>query len=74
MKNKKLLKITLKKSAYGRHPKHRATIKALGLKKIGQSVIKEDVPSIRGMIKTVEYLLQVEEFFKKEENESIEVK
>lgn len=56
-----MLKITLKKSMIGRVPKHRKTIEALGLKKIGQTVEKEDNEAIRGMIRQVEYLVEVEE-------------
>ncbi len=58
MSNK--VKITLIKSIIGRIPKHRATIKALGLKKLHHSVIKENTEPIRGMVKHVEYLLKVE--------------
>ena len=42
--------ITLEKSLIGRRPNQLATAKALGLKKIGQSVVKEDNEAIRGMI------------------------
>lgn len=56
-----MLKITLKKSKIGRVPKHKKTIEALGLKKIGQTVEKEDNEAIRGMIRQVEYLVEVEE-------------
>jgi len=57
----KKLKITLVKSRFGRIPKHRATIAALGLRKINQSVIKPDNPQIRGMIKQINYLVKVDE-------------
>ncbi len=56
-----MLKITLKKSVIGRVPKHKKTIEALGLKKIGQTVEKEDNPAIRGMLHQVSYLVEVEE-------------
>lgn len=56
-----MLKITLKKSKIGRVPKHKKTIEALGLKKVGQTVEKEDSEAIRGMIRQVEYLVEVEE-------------
>ncbi len=56
-----MLKITLKKSVIGRIPKHKKTIQALGLRKIGQTVEKEDNPAIRGMIQQVSYLVEVEE-------------
>ncbi|MDL2310851.1 50S ribosomal protein L30 [Peptostreptococcaceae bacterium OttesenSCG-928-C18] len=55
------LKITLKKSRIGRIEKHIKTVDALGLKKTGNSVIKEDNPAIRGMINQVAFMLDVEE-------------
>jgi large subunit ribosomal protein L30 len=55
------LKITLKKSKIGRLDKQIATVEALGLKKIGQTVIKEDTPQIRGMINKIDFMLEVEE-------------
>lgn len=55
------LSITLQKSLIGRKKEHIATVNALGLRKIGKQVEKEDTPQIRGMIKKVDYLLKVEE-------------
>jgi len=55
------LKITLVKSLIGSKPKHRKTVEALGLKKIRQSVEKEDNPQMRGMIHQVRHLVEVEE-------------
>ncbi|MCL2315795.1 MAG: 50S ribosomal protein L30 [Actinomycetia bacterium] len=49
------------KSAIGEKPAARATLRALGLKKIGDEVVQEDVPSIRGMAKAVSHLVSVEE-------------
>lgn len=57
----KMLEITLKKSLIGRNEKQRANVKALGLKKIGQTVLRKDIPEIRGMIKKVDFLLDVKE-------------
>jgi large subunit ribosomal protein L30 len=57
----KQLKITLKKSLIGRKPKQRATIQALGLRKIGQTVTTDDTPQIRGMIHKTDFMLEVEE-------------
>lgn len=57
----KKISITLKKSLIGRIEKHRKTIKALGFKKVGQTLVKDDNPAIRGMIKKVDYLLDVKE-------------
>lgn len=55
------IKITLKKSLIGRLDAHIATAKALGLSKIGKSVEHDDSPQIKGMVKKIEYLLNVEE-------------
>ncbi|MDR1872678.1 MAG: 50S ribosomal protein L30 [Deltaproteobacteria bacterium] len=57
----KSLKITQVKSVVGRLPNHRRTVRALGLKRIGDSSTQPDNPAIRGMIATVGYLLRVEE-------------
>jgi len=56
-----MLKVTLAKSIYGIKENQRATIKALGLKKIGQTVEKEDNAQIRGMLNVVNHLVKVEE-------------
>jgi large subunit ribosomal protein L30 len=55
------LKITLKRSVIGRSVKHRKIIRALGLKKINQSVIHNDTPSIRGMVQRVKHMLDIEQ-------------
>ncbi|QGU96477.1 50S ribosomal protein L30 [Clostridium bovifaecis] len=55
------LKVTLTKSTIGRKKDHIATVNALGLKKIGNSVVHEDTPQVKGMINKVSYLLTVEE-------------
>ena len=55
------LKITLEKSPIGSMPKHKATIEALGLRKIGQSVIRDDIPSVRGQVFAVKHMIKVEE-------------
>jgi large subunit ribosomal protein L30 len=55
------LQITQKKSTIGGKPKHRQTVRALGLKRIGDQVVHEDRPEIRGMIRTVSHLVTVEE-------------
>lgn len=59
----KQLKITLVKSLAGRAQKHKDTIQCLGLRKIHQSIVVDpNLPSVRGMINKVSYLLNVEEF------------
>ena len=55
------IKVTLKKSTIGCKKDQIATVQALGLKKIGQTVEKNDVPQIRGMIFKVKHLVKVEE-------------
>lgn len=59
----KKLKITLIRSKYGWKPKHREILKGLGLKKIGQTVLREDHPSVRGMIEYIKHLVKVEEVY-----------
>lgn len=55
------LKITLKRSPIGRQPRHIATVKALGLRRLNHTVVKTDNPQVRGMVNKVAYLLEVEE-------------
>lgn len=55
------LNITLKKSMIGRNQRQRASVKALGLRKIGQTVTHDDTPQIRGMIHKIDFMLDVEE-------------
>ena len=45
----------------GRNQRQRATVKALGLRKIGQTVTHDDTPQIRGMIHKIDFMLDVEE-------------
>ncbi len=54
------LKITQVKSSIGRPPKQRGTLRALGLKRINHTVIKEDCPEVRGMTARVSHLVAVE--------------
>ena len=55
------LKVTQKKSTIGVKPQHRETLRSLGLQRIGDIVVKEDRPEIRGMVKAVDHLIAVEE-------------
>ena len=55
------LKITQIKSAIGYKKKAKATLKALGLRKMHQTVEQVDSPVLRGMINRVNYLVKVEE-------------
>jgi len=60
-KSEKLLRITLARSPIGRSRRQKRTVRALGLRRMHQTVEQEDTPSIRGMIAKVEHLVQVEE-------------
>ncbi|MFZ5776447.1 MAG: 50S ribosomal protein L30 [Thermodesulfobacteriota bacterium] len=55
------LKVTLKKSKIGSTDKIRATLIGLGLTKTNKTVVRKDTPEIRGMIRKVEHLVEVEE-------------
>ena len=55
------LKITLVKSPIGAIPKQRATVEALGLKKVNKTVEMPDNAAVRGMIQRVRHLVKVEE-------------
>lgn len=55
------LKIQQLKSTIGRKANQRDTVRSLGLKRIGDVVVKEDRPEIRGMVHTVRHLVTVEE-------------
>ena len=55
------LKVTLVKSPIGAVPKHRATVEALGLKKLHKTVELPDNAATRGMIQQVRHLVKVEE-------------
>lgn len=55
------IKIKLVRSTIGVLPKHKKTVQALGLKKIGQVVEKQDNPQMRGMVNQVSHLVQIVE-------------
>ena len=57
----KKIKVILKKSPIDKIKKHKKTLKALGLTKIGKSRIFPDNEAIRGMIRQVSYMVEVEE-------------
>ena len=57
----KSLKVTLVKSLIGRLPDHRACVRGLGLRRLHQTVEVQDTPQNRGMVRKVDYLLEVEE-------------
>jgi large subunit ribosomal protein L30 len=55
------LKVIQTKSEIGAKRNHRETLRTLGLKRIGDVVVKEDRPEIRGMVHTVRHLVALEE-------------
>ena len=57
----KVIKVTWVKSAIGYSVRQKNTVRALGLRRLGQTVEHEDTPVIRGMIDKVSHLVKVEE-------------
>lgn len=57
----KTIKVTQVRSAIGRLPKHKATLRGLGLRRMHHTVELEDTPAVRGMINQVSYMVKVEE-------------
>ena len=55
------LKVTQVKSGIGTKPKHRGTLRALGLGRIGKTNVLPDRPEIRGMIARVPHLIEVKD-------------
>ncbi|MGI4895377.1 MAG: 50S ribosomal protein L30 [Janthinobacterium lividum] len=55
------IKVTQVKSGIGGKQNQRDTLRSLGLHKIGQSVVKDDRPELRGMAKKIEHLVTIEE-------------
>ena len=55
------LRITQERSRNGSNPKQIDTLRSLGLRRIGQSVEREDTPQARGMLYAVQHLVKVEE-------------
>ena len=55
------IKVKQVRSPIGRKKNQRDTLRSLGLKRIGDVVVKEDRPEIRGMLATVPHLIDVEE-------------
>jgi len=56
-----LLRITLTRSLSGRREHDRRVVKGLGLTRVNRSVVRKDTPEIRGMVRKVKYLLQMQE-------------
>ncbi len=55
------LRVTLFKSPISHNPSNRATVRALGLHRIGETVEINDTPAVRGMVRTVRFLVRAEE-------------
>ena len=55
------LQITQTRSQIGQTQKHRGTLRALGLGKIGRSVEREDTPETLGMLRKVRHLVRIED-------------
>jgi large subunit ribosomal protein L30 len=55
------LRITQTRSQIGQSEKHRGTLRALGLGKIGRSVEREETPETLGMLRKVRHLVRIEE-------------
>ncbi|MEZ4519592.1 MAG: 50S ribosomal protein L30 [Chloroflexota bacterium] len=60
-KKSKKLRVTYTKSAIGYTERQKATIRALGFRKLNQTVEHDDTPDIRGMVNRVSHLVTVEE-------------
>lgn len=59
--DEKIVRITLVRSAIGYSKRHKATVRALGLHRLHETVQHVDTPSLRGMIYQVAHLVEVEE-------------
>ncbi|NQZ07079.1 MAG: 50S ribosomal protein L30 [Algicola sp.] len=57
----KTVKVTQTKSRIGRLPKHKATLRGLGLRRIRHTVELEDTPAVRGMIAKISFMVKVED-------------
>ena len=57
----KRLKVTLKNSPIGRDKKQLENVKGLGLRRLGHSRVLENTPAVRGMVKKIMHLVEVEE-------------
>ena len=60
-KSQNKIQITLIKSPIGYSKRQKDTVKALGLRKVNQTVIKDDSPEIQGMLNKVSHLVTIEE-------------
>ena len=58
--SERMVKVTLRRSAIGTSPRQRETLRGLGLSRIGRSVILKDSPAVRGMVRVVGHLVEME--------------
>ncbi|MFN8471991.1 MAG: 50S ribosomal protein L30 [Anaerolineae bacterium] len=68
----KYLRVTYVKSSIGNLQRHKDTIRALGFRKLGQTVEVADNPALRGMVKSVSHLVVVEEIERESESPATE--
>ncbi|MCZ2126380.1 MAG: 50S ribosomal protein L30 [Anaerolineales bacterium] len=61
MSNPKTLRVTLVRSAIGFKKDQKATVKALGLRRMNQTVEHKDTPALRGMLNKIIHLIKIEE-------------
>jgi len=61
MAERKMMKVTLVRSAHGRLEAHQACVRGLGLRRMHHTVLVEDTPATRGMVNRVSYMVKVEE-------------
>jgi large subunit ribosomal protein L30 len=59
MSEKKTLTVKLVRSIAGTRESHRATVRGLGLRKLGSTRVLEDTPAVRGMVTKVAYMVQI---------------
>jgi large subunit ribosomal protein L30 len=59
MSDKKTIKVKLVRSVIGTRESHRATVRGLGLRKLGSVRELEDTPAVRGMVRKVNYLVEI---------------
>lgn len=59
--SEKVVRITLVKSPIGYSKRHKNTVRALGLRRLNQSVVHADTPALRGMLAKVNHLVLIEE-------------
>jgi large subunit ribosomal protein L30 len=61
MSDKKMMRVKLVRSVYGRLDRHKACVRGLGLRRMHQVVEVEDTPCTRGMVNAVSYMVKVVE-------------